>query len=459
MVFSQDIEERHHFNQSVMLFHSGRLSENALRPALKKLAEHHDALRMVYRNDDRRWIQINQGIHESQLYSLRISDLSQSESGWETKIKQEVADLQQSINLQEGPLLHAALFKTLTGDYLFLAIHHLVVDGVSWRILLEDLSAGYQQAAAGQTIQLPPKTDSYQEYARRIQEYAQSSKLIREEAYWRSVEEQQAAELPYEIPHHVNIDFSKRDSLSFSLTEADTAVLLQNVNHAYGTDTQDILLTAASLAICEWTGGSKLRIAMEGHGREHILPELDISRTVGWFTSMYPALISFENHRDELGTSVKTVKDTLGRIPNKGVGYGMLKYLTHPENKSITFSKTPEISFNYLGQFNDIERQDTFRPSSLGSGKDITHTWKREQIIEMSAMAADKKLHFNLSYPPARFHRNTMEQLINRIEHFLLDIMKHCAGQQKAEKTLSDFSSQSLTAEDLDSITSLVEEL
>ncbi|AKI92290.1 plipastatin non-ribosomal peptide synthetase PpsC [Bacillus subtilis] len=457
--FSQDIEERHHFNQSVMLFHSGRLSENALRPALKKLAEHHDALRMVYRNDDRRWIQINQGIHESQLYSLRTSDLSQSESGWETQIKQEVADLQQSINLQEGPLLHAALFKTLTGDYLFLAIHHLVVDGVSWRILLEDLSAGYQQAAAGQTIQLPPKTDSYQEYARRIQEYAQSSKLIREEAYWRSVEEQQAAELPYEIPHHVNIDFSKRDSLSFSLTEADTAVLLQNVNHAYGTDTQDILLTAASLAICEWTGGSKLRIAMEGHGREHILPEIDISRTVGWFTSMYPALISFEHHRDELGTSVKTVKDTLGRIPNKGVGYGMLKYLTHPENKSITFSKTPEISFNYLGQFNDIERQDTFRPSSLGSGKDITHTWKREQIIEMSAMAADKKLHFNLSYPPARFHRNTMEQLINRIEHFLLDIMKHCAGQQKAEKTLSDFSSQSLTAEDLDSISSLVEEL
>ncbi|UQZ53167.1 non-ribosomal peptide synthetase [Bacillus subtilis] len=457
--FSQDIEERHHFNQSVMLFHSGRLSENALRPALKKLAEHHDALRMVYRNDGRRWIQINQGIHESQLYSLRTSDLSQSESGWETQIKQEVADLQQSINLQEGPLLHAALFKTLTGDYLFLAIHHLVVDGVSWRILLEDLSAGYQQAASGQTIQLPPKTDSYQEYARRIQEYAQSSKLIREEAYWRSVEEQQAAELPYEIPHHVNIDSSKRDSLSFSLTEADTAVMLQNVNYAYGTDTQDILLTAASLAICEWTGGSKLRIAMEGHGREHILPELDISRTVGWFTSMYPALISFENHRDELGTSVKTVKDTLGRIPNKGVGYGMLKYLTHPENKSITFSKTPEISFNYLGQFNDIERQDTFRPSSLGSGKDITHTWKREQIIEMSAMAADKKLHFNLSYPPARFHRNTMEQLINRIEHFLLDIMKHCAGQQKAEKTLSDFSSQSLTAEDLDSISSLVEEL
>ncbi|MDZ5669805.1 non-ribosomal peptide synthetase [Bacillus stercoris] len=456
---SQDIEERHHFNQSVMLFHTDRLSEDALRASLKKLAEHHDALRMVYRNDGGRWIQINQGIHESQLYRLKISDLSQSENDWETQIKREVADLQQSINLQEGPLLHAAWFKTLTGDYLFLAIHHLVVDGVAWRILLEDLSAGYQQASSGQAIQLPPKTDSYQEYARRIQEYAQSSKLIREEAYWRSAEEQQTAELPYEMPLHENTGCSMRASVSFSLSEADTDVLLQNVNHAYGTDTQDILLTAASLAICEWTGGSKLRIAMEGHGREHIIPELDISRTVGWFTSMYPALISFENERDELGTAVKTVKDTLGRIPNKGIGYGMLKYLTHPENKSIAFSKTPEISFNYLGQFNDIERQGSFRPSSLGSGKDITHTWKREQIIEISAMAADKKLHFNLSYPPARFHRNTMDQLINRIEHFLLDIMKHCTGKQKAEKTLSDFSSQSLTAEDLDSISSLVEDL
>ncbi len=186
-------------------------------------------------------------------------------------------------------MLHAAWFKTLTGDYLFLAIHHLVVDGVAWRILLEDLSAGYQQASSGQCmIQLPPKTDSYQEYARRIQEFAQSSKLIREEAYWLSAEEQQTAELPYEMPLHENTGCSKRDSVSFSLSEADTDVLLQNVNHAYGTDTQDILLTAASLAICEWTGGSKLRIAMEGHGREHIMPELDISRTVGWFTSMYP---------------------------------------------------------------------------------------------------------------------------------------------------------------------------
>jgi fengycin family lipopeptide synthetase C len=200
-------------------------------------------------------------------------------------------------------------------------------------------------------------------------------------------------------------------------------------------------------------------MAMEGHGREHILPDLDISRTVGWFTSIYPVLIDFENQADELGTAVKTVKDTLGRIPNKGVGYGMLKYITPPEYKSMVFSKTPEIGFNYLGQFNDIGRQDRFRPSGLGSGKDITPTWKREQLIEMSAMAAENQLHFQLSYAPARFHRGTMERLINLIECYLQNIMKHCAEKQNTEKTLSDFSSQSLTAEDLDSISSLVEDL
>ncbi|WP_416043140.1 fengycin non-ribosomal peptide synthetase FenE [Bacillus halotolerans] len=456
---SQDIEDRHHFNQSVMLFSPDCLSENALRASLKKLAEHHDALRMIYRDDSGQQIQINQDIHESKLYSLRISDFSDPGIDWETSIKEEVANLQQSINLQQGPLLHAAWFKTLSGDYLFLTIHHLVVDGVSWRILLEDLSAAYHQAASGQAIQLPPKTDSYLEYARRIQDYAQSSKLIREETYWRTVEEEKAAELPYEMPYMENMNSSERETLRFSLTEADTAVLLQKVNHAYGTDTQDILLTAASLAICDWTGGSKLRLAMEGHGREHILPDLDISRTVGWFTSIYPVLIDFENQADELGTAVKTVKDTLGRIPNKGVGYGMLKYLTHPEHKSMVFSKTPEIGFNYLGQFNDIESQDRFRPSGLGSGKDITPTWKREQLIEMSAMAAENQLHFQLSYPPARFHRGTMERLITMIECYLQDIMKHCAEKQNTEKTLSDFSSQSLTAEDLDSISSLVEDL
>ncbi|WP_277714781.1 non-ribosomal peptide synthetase [Bacillus atrophaeus] len=455
---TQRITDRHHFNQSVMLFNSGRLIEKPLRETLQKLAEHHDALRMIYRKESGHVIQINQDIHETELYTLNVSDFLDTDA-WENEIEKEVAALQRGMNIEEGPLLRAGWFKTPSGDYLFLTIHHLVVDGVSWRTLLEDLSAGYHQAAAGQSIQLPPKTDSYKGYAERLQDYAQSSKLIQEEAYWRSVEEETIAALPYEKPQHNDTNDSSQNTVRFTLSEEDTTVLLQKVNHAYGTDTQDILLTAAALAIRDWTGESKLRIAMEGHGRENILPNVDISRTVGWFTSMYPVLLEIQKEPGELGTAVKTVKDTLGRIPQKGTGYGILKYITKPENKSIQFGGAPEIGFNYLGQFNDTERQETFSLSGLASGEDITRSWQREQIIEISALAAENKLHFNLSFPPNRFYRKTMEHLLNGIQNYLQSIMKHCAGKQETEKTLSDFSSKSLTMEDLDSISDLVQEL
>ncbi|MCJ2145929.1 non-ribosomal peptide synthetase [Bacillus sp. B19-2] len=452
---AQHIEERQHFNQSVMLHSSEGFQEQPLRTALQHLVIHHDALRMTIIDDGGQLQQFNRGIH-GELYSLNIRDLSKT-AQWENMIEDEVADLQRSIHLQTGPLLKAGLFNTMSGTYLFLTIHHLVVDGVSWRILLEDLSAAYSQAAAGQPVQLPRKTDSYQYFANRLAQYSESSKIIREQSYWRTVEEEKAALLPCEKLHIAADNIRKTES--FTLSEGDTHVLIHKVNNAYNTDTQDILLTAASLALCDWLGERKLRIAMEGHGRDHTLPELDISRTVGWFTTIYPVLIDLHAAEGELGLAVKTVKDTLGRIPDKGMGYGILKYLTAPENKTIQFGKPPEIGFNYLGQFNDTERQQKFSFSGLASGKDITSTWQREQMLEMSAMVRQNQLYFNLSYPPSRFHTTTMKQLLHTLKQYLHKIIKHCAGKQETEKTISDFSSQSLTAEDLDNIASFVEEL
>ncbi|MDM5217016.1 MULTISPECIES: non-ribosomal peptide synthetase [Bacillus amyloliquefaciens group] len=455
---SQRMENRNHFNQSVMMFSSDALQKQPLKEALEHLVIHHDALRITVSEENESIRQINHGIQKAELYTLDIWDMSETDT-WEREIETEVTALQQRMDIEKGPLLKAGWFKTRSGDYLFITVHHLAVDGVSWRILLEDLSAAYTQAVKGQPVQLPPKTDSFKQYAVRLSEYAKSSKLMHEEEYWRFIEEETAAELPYEKPKHQTGADSIRQTVSFTLTEEETSVLLQQVNRAYHTDTQDILLTAAALALRDWTGGGRLRIAMEGHGREHIMPELDISRTVGWFTSMYPVLIDLNTAGAELGTAVKTVKDTLGRIPDKGIGYGILKYMTPPEQKTIRFRQAPEISFNYLGQFNDTEDQHTFSLSGLASGHDITPTWQREQAVEMSAMAAQHKLHFSLSYPPSRFSKETMEQLLQTLQQYLRDIMAHCTGKEEAEKTVSDFSSKTLTSDDLDSIASFVEEL
>ncbi|QOQ53345.1 non-ribosomal peptide synthetase [Bacillus amyloliquefaciens] len=455
---SQRMENRNHFNQSVMMFSSDALRKQPLEEALQHLVIHHDALRITVSEENGSLRQINHSIQKEELYSLDTWDLSETDS-WEREIEAEVAALQQRMDMKKGPLLKAGWFKTRSGDYLFITVHHLAVDGVSWRILLEDLSSAYTQAVKGQPVQLPPKTDSFKHYAERLSEYAKSSKLMREEDYWRFTEEETAAELPYEKPPNQTGADSIRQTVSFTLSEEETSVLLQQVNRAYHTDTQDILLTAAALALRDWTGGGRLRIAMEGHGREPIMPELDISRTVGWFTSMYPVLIDLNTAGSELGTAVKTVKDTLGRIPEKGIGYGILKYMTPPEQKTIRFGQAPEISFNYLGQFNDTEDQHTFSLSGLASGHDITTTWQREQMAEMSAMAAQNKLHFSLSYPPSRFRKETMEQLLQTLQQYLRDIMAHCTGKEESEKTVSDFSSKTLTSDDLDSIASFVEEL
>ncbi|MCZ4248856.1 amino acid adenylation domain-containing protein [Bacillus amyloliquefaciens] len=455
---SQRMENRNHFNQSVMMFSSDALRKQPLEEALQHLVIHHDALRITVSEESGSLRQINHGIQKEELYSLDTWDLSATDS-WEREIETEVAALQQRMDMKKGPLLKAGWFKTRSGDYLFITVHHLAVDGVSWRILLEDLSSAYTQAVKGQPVQLPPKTDSFKHHAERLSEYAKSSKLMREEEYWRFTEEETAAELPYEKPPNQTGADSIRQTVSFTLSEEETSVLLQQVNRAYHTDTQDILLTAAALALRDWTGGGRLRIAMEGHGREPIMPDLDISRTVGWFTSMYPVLIDLNTAGSELGTAVKTVKDTLGRIPDKGIGYGILKYMTPPEQKTIRFGQAPEISFNYLGQFNDTEDQHTFSLSSLASGHDITTTWQREQMAEMSAMAAQNKLHFSLSYPPSRFRKETMEQLLQTLQQYLRDIMAHCTGKEESEKTVSDFSSKTLTSDDLDSIASFVEEL
>ncbi len=170
------------------------------------------------------------------------------------------------------------------------------------------------------------------------------------------------------------------------------------MHSAYNTDTQDVLLASAVLAVQKWSPRHALKIALEGHGRQSEQAGADISRTVGWFTSIYPVLVRsgvYEPLEEYEIRTLKTVKDTLRRIPDKGNGYGVLKYLTPPKLAGMTFGKAPEISFNYLGQFDapgrnpaETEQPDAFQFSPLGGGDDVTDTWKREQSLEISAIAA-----------------------------------------------------------------------
>lgn len=470
---SQDIKEKHHFNQSVMLHRSTSVQEDALRKTLKAITCHHDALRMVFtQNEQGKWDQYNRPLSHSDdaLYGLQMIDLSAPDGtdgnrAYEPIIKRHVLDIQQKMDLKNGPLLQAGLFHTIDGDFLFLSAHHLVVDGISWRVLLEDLALGYRQAAGGEDIKLPPKTSSFKAYAKKLSDYAESQQLMKQLKYWREAEEYQTEALPFDQIDGTRAHEGQRSTISFTLNEKETAALLKDANSAYNTDTQDMLLASVILALRHWTNQSAFKLSLEGHGREDVLEGIDVSRTIGWFTAIYPLLIKLNadlpDSEEGMVHVLKTTKDTLRRVPDKGFGYGVIKYLTPPGKKDIDFTGAPEISFNYLGQFEsgrtaEVPEEDAFSFSPLGAGGDISTTWNREQSLDISAIAAEGKLTVNMTYDNARFQRKTIEQLSETCRQFLLQLIEHCQNKSETEKTISDYDDQELTEDALQEIADML---
>ncbi|RXK31010.1 plipastatin synthetase [Bacillus velezensis] len=467
--FTQDMKEANHFNQSVMLTRTNSIDEEALRKTLKAITVHHDALRLVCKKDEEKGLLLFNrpaDLADEQLYSLTILETEGDEHEKERFVKRRVAELQRNMDLENGPLVQAGLFRSEAEDYLFLTVHHLAVDGISWRILLEDLASAYEQAVSGQEIKLPPKTMSFKTYTEQLADYAESRQLLQQAEYWREIEHYETESLPYEQADLSQTPAKKRNTVSFTLTESETDALLKDVHSAYNTDTQDVLLASAVLAVQKWSPRHALKIALEGHGRQSEQAGADISRTVGWFTSIYPVLFRsgvYEPHEEYEIRTLKTVKDTLRRIPDKGNGYGVLKYLTPPELAGMTFGKAPEISFNYLGQFDapggnpaETEQPDAFQFSPLGGGDDVTDTWKREQSLEISAIAAKGRMTVSISYETERFRQDTIKRLSESCRYYLLKLLEHCLGKTDTEKTVSDFDDRELTEEALQDIADLL---
>ncbi|PFO61644.1 non-ribosomal peptide synthetase, partial [Bacillus cereus] len=185
--FDREVTAPHHFNQAFLLYRNQRFDVLALRKTIQKIAEHHDALRMVFRQTEQGYEAWNRGIEEEKLFSLEVRDFTE-EVNPSSAIEEAANAIQSSIDLREGPLMKLGLFQCKEGDHLLIVIHHLVVDGVSWRILLEDIETGYEQAINGEEIQLPQKTDSFKLWAEQLTRYANSPEMEKEREYWNEIE-------------------------------------------------------------------------------------------------------------------------------------------------------------------------------------------------------------------------------------------------------------------------------
>ncbi|MEH1794706.1 amino acid adenylation domain-containing protein [Nostoc sp.] len=454
--FEQNREQAHHFNQSVLLQIPSHLKPELLSQAISKLLEHHDALRLRFVFEEGKWQQTND--RTSDLVPFQVIDLSPTPQSLHAQTLEQIATTQQgSLDLSTGPLIRVVLFQ-LGDQYdsrLLIIIHHLAVDGVSWRILLEDLFTAYQQLEQQQTIQLPPKTLAFQDWAMLLQEYGKTDAVRSQLDYWLKQPWSEANSLPVDHPTgKQNKTVASAADISVNLSKEQTRALLQKVPSAYNTQINDVLLTALVQTLAEWTGKSTVLIVLEGHGREDLFADVDVSRTVGWFTSIFPVILQLQN-QNHPGEALKSIKEQLRAIPQRGIGYGILRYLSQDQEISSQIAAIPlrEISFNYLGQFDQgqgLEVDWKLAPESKGSNHSLEGD--RTHLLDITARVIEEQLQVNWSYSRHIHENSTVESLAQKYLKALLKLIDHCLSSEVGGYTPSDFPVANLNQQELDEI-------
>ncbi|WP_249476658.1 condensation domain-containing protein, partial [Bacillus altitudinis] len=450
--FERNFDHQHHWNLSMMLHAPKGFDLAVTEQVLQKLLSHHDALRMVFRQEHDDMLQYNQR-ELTEPFSIISCDVSKAQD-----VKQAIStyanEYQRQLNLEKGPLMKVICFHTENGDHLLIITHHLVIDGVSCRILLEDFMSLYHQAEKGETMVLPPKTHSFKEWAEAIERYAQSQLLKNQKEYWAAIENRPFTTLP--VDHEVKErKVADTKAVKMQLTEAETEHLLTNIHLPYTTEMNDILLCALGLAVQEWTGQSHVHVQLEGHGREDILSGLDISRTVGWFTSMYPVVLEAKPNQT-IADAIKGTKEMLRRVPNKGIGYGILRYMT-PSEPSVKHVQ-PEISLNYLGQIDQEVTTELFGPSTYDMGRQASPESEAVYKLNLSGLVQHNQFILSCSYCASEYEEQTIQQFIALLKEKIRSIITHCLAHQEREFTPSDFSAADLEMDEMDDIFDMLEE-
>jgi amino acid adenylation domain-containing protein/non-ribosomal peptide synthase protein (TIGR01720 family) len=434
-----------HFNQSLTLDLVDRLDEAALRTALAALLEQHDALRMRYERSADGWRQHNAPVAPVDV--LVTCDLSAVVEQEQHAAMVTVVDgVQASFELGRGPLLKAVLFDLgERGLALFVTVHHLVVDVVSWRILLADLTTAYRQAASGETVHLGAKSTAFREWARRLTDHAEAGGFDDERAYWARAGEGYNPTLPTDETG-ANTVASIR-SVSVRLDAQVTTALLKDVPAVYRTQVNDVLLSALGRVLNQWTGRDRVPVNLEGHGREELLDGVDLSRTVGWFTAMFPVALDVPG--GDWGGVLKSVKEQLRAVPRRGVGYGVLRYLTDPPG--VAGHAPAQVSFNYLGQLDSLAAgQGLFHRLRGELVLDDERTATREHVLDIVGKVEQGCLELTWFYSENLHRSGTVGALAEEMAQALRGIVEHCARPGAGGRTPSDFPLANLDQDTVD---------
>jgi len=448
--FEQEHPAPWHANQSVLLAVDAGLDDAVLDAALDAVLAHHDALRLRFRRAGDGWEQWHA---DTSGITLERVDLAAIDPGERDAAQAAAAAGRQGgMELERGPLGRAILFdRGEEGRVLFLVIHHLAVDGVSWRILREDLERACAQREAGEPVALGPTGTSYRAWAGVLEAYAAGATLAGEAGWWMR---QGPAGIP-RLPRDGDVDGTVGGSraVSVALGAEETRALLHEVPAAYRTQINDVLLCALADAVAEWTGGARVRLALEGHGREEEVGDgVDLTRTVGWFTSIYPVVLDLPRGAGP-GERLKAVKEQLRAVPRRGIGYGVMRYLApEPEVRAqLAAHAEPEIAFNYLGQFDQgLAVASRFRFAAGPRGGDQAAANRRRWLVEANGGIQGGALRMEWRYDAGAHRAETVERLAGAWLAALRALIAHCRQAGPGGYTPSDFPLAALTQAEVD---------
>ncbi|MCO8170249.1 non-ribosomal peptide synthase/polyketide synthase [Pseudomonas sp. 21LCFQ02] len=429
-----------HWNQSLLLQAARPLQATLLEQALQTLVSHHDALRL--RLTDGASAQFVAHDPSQELLWVRLAD----------NAEQRLAifeQAQQSLDLQSGPLLRAVLIPG-EQDRLLIAVHHLAVDGVSWRVLLEDLHNLYQQLESAEQAQLPAKTSSLRDWAGRLQAYAGSESLREELDWWQTRLHGAQGDLPLDRVGQPNLERDAR-RVSLSLDADTTRQLLHQAPQAYRARVDDLLLSALARTLCAWTGRDSALVQLEGHGREELFDDIDLSRTVGWFTSAYTLRLQ---PAAEPGESLKAIKEQLRSVPHKGLGYGVLRYLADAGSRqAMAALPQARITFNYLGQFDQGFADDALlRPLDEAGGAQHVADAALPNWLSVDGQVYGGELTLRWTFSEQLFDTATIERLAADYQTELRALIAHCLAPEAGGVTPSDFPLARLNQAQLDAL-------
>jgi amino acid adenylation domain-containing protein/non-ribosomal peptide synthase protein (TIGR01720 family) len=444
--FNQNVVDANHWNQTLMLSSKSRLDGRIVEQATGYLQRHHDALRLRFTRSADGWQQtIDSPTDEAPFKEVFLTETGEQEQ--RAAIEAIAREAQASLDFERGPLVRVVLMQT-KGDVpsrLLIVIHHLAVDGVSWRILVEDLQTLYGQLSSGEAMSLPPKTSSFKRWSEWLQQYAQTADVTGELEYWTNESRRDAAPVPVDKTDGENTVGSVR-AVWRQFSEDETRSILMDVPPVYHTQVQEVLLAPLAKVLARWTGSRAVLVDVEGHGREELSEEIDLTRTVGWFTSMYPLVLEACETEAETaggpGELLKRIKEQARSVPQRGIGYGLLRYLSDDTEVRRRLAEQPqaEVSFNYLGQVEQgMSKGLGWEIATESAGPSRSERGQRWHRLEVEALVTGGRLNIGWRYSESLHNQETIARLAEEYSEELRRLIEHCRSEEAGGFTPSDF--------------------